>query len=163
MLIHNTNHENENCFWGLTRAMQFESISMYRSVARCTRVTLRKTCLPGSRILALAMPGGCARRSAGDCRLAVFKGNLSRKLAQQRAIPSVVSEGRIGSAGRPFVLFGGRISCFVPSDGTDCPQIVVHTFNHFLFYFCSQNQFLFNNIRRISPLSLVTPAENVLK
>ena len=76
MLIHNTNHENENCFWGLTRAMQFESISMYRSVARCTRVTLRKTCLPGSRILALAMPGGCARRSAGDCRLAVFKGNL---------------------------------------------------------------------------------------
>ena len=57
MLIHNTNHENENCFWGLSRAMQFESISIYRSVARCTRVTLRITCLPGCWILALAMPG----------------------------------------------------------------------------------------------------------
>ena len=56
---------------------------------------------------------GCARQPAGDCRLAVFKGNLSRKLAQQRAISWSSTTARILSAGRPCSFFAGFfVFCF---------------------------------------------------
>ena len=48
---------------------------------------------------------GYARRSAGDCRLAVLKENLSRKLAQQRAITWSLARPSIRSAGRPCSFF----------------------------------------------------------
>ena len=37
-----------------------------------------------------ALMPGCARQSAGDFRLKTVKGNLSRKLAQQRAGPAAI-------------------------------------------------------------------------